>query len=257
MGAAPGVNAEFAKVIHIIDGSFEGLLTSVFVSHAERRFPDGIYTADEYQQSLCDALLEIRTDPAKAGRVRAGVEKKLGGEIYENIWTAYNSSDPERYSKISRYLALAFAVGRGVTERLADPAVLDLFAICRNVGRETNKLVGFIRFSVMENNVQFAEIAPEHNQLPLIMQHFADRLREIPFVIYDTGRRIAGIWDGREWYIAEARGLSPPKPSADEEQIRALWKKFYKTIAIETRINPRLQMNHMPKKYWRNMTEHN
>lgn len=246
----------FDGIIHIIDGSFEGLLTSVFVSHAEKRFPSAIYQKDEYQQSLYDAPREIATDGVKAGRVRNGIINKLGAGVYENMWTAYLSCDTERYSKISRYLELAFKVGKGVTERLAEKAVMDILAINRNVGRETNKLVGFLRFSVMENNVQFAEITPEHNQIPLLMQHFADRLQEIPFVIFDSGRQIAGIYDAKEWYIADARGLKMPNLAEDEELIRRLWKQFYKTIAVEARVNKKLQRNNMPKRYWRNMTEH-
>ncbi|MCL2057656.1 MAG: TIGR03915 family putative DNA repair protein [Oscillospiraceae bacterium] len=244
------------SVIHIIDGSFEGLLTSVFEAYADRLFPTGIYDGGGYQQSLCESPRVITTDSAKAGRVLDGIVDKLGATIYRNIWTAYLSCDPERYTKIMRFLKLAFAEGRGVTERLTDPAVFDIFAICRNVGRETGKLAGFIRFSVMENNVQFAQITPEHNQIPLLMQHFADRLMDIPFVIYDSGRHIAGIYDTKEWHVADAHGLKMPDLAADEEQIRELWKTFYKTIAIEARLNYKLQRNHMPLRYRRNMTEH-
>ena len=250
-------NIAYDSIAHIIDGSFEGLLTSVFDAHAEKRFPTGVYTKEEYQQSFYESARDVITDEVKAARVRIGIINRLGTGIYENIWISFLSCDPDRFSKISRYLTLAFAVGRSVTDRLAEPAAMDILMICRNVGRETNKLAGFIRFSVMENNVQFAEITPEHNQIPLLMQHFADRLKEIPFVLYDNRRRIAGIYDAREWYIADASGLTVPELSPDELHFRSLWKQFYKTIAVEARINPKLQRNLMPKRYWRNMTEHN
>jgi len=173
------------------------------------------------------------------------------------MWTAYLSNDFEKYTKISRYLAFGFSVGADVSDRLAEPAVFDIMAICRNVGRETNKLLGFIRFSVMENDVQFAEITPEHDQIPLLMQHFADRLGDVPFVIYDNRRKTAGIYDTREWYVTQTDGFAPPGLAPDEETIRSLWRLFYKTIAVESRVNPKLQRNLMPKRYWRNMTEHN
>ena len=249
-------NNEYETLIHIIDGSFEGLLTSVFTAYAKKAFPAGVYVKNEYQQSLYESADEITTDEIKAERVRTGIVIKLGTRIYENVWTAYLSCDPDRFTKIFRYIVLAFAEGRSIVNKLTDKIVFDIFALCRNVGRETCKLTGFIRFSVMENNVQFAEITPEHNQIPLMMQHFADRLQSIPFVIYDSRRCIAGIYDSKEWYIVDAHGLSLPAYAADEEQIRALWKIFYKSIAIEARINLKLQRNLMPKRYWRNMTEH-
>ena len=250
------VGGEFDSIVHIIDGSFESLLTSVFDAHADKLFPIGVYRENEYQQSLCERPLVIITDAAKAERVRNGIVRKLGVQVLENIWMAYLSNDPDRFTKIARFIKLAFVVGRRIDERLTEPAVHDIFAICRNVGRETNKLLGFLRFSVMENNIQFAEITPEHNQIPLLMQHFADRLREAPFIIYDTKRYIAGIYDTKEWYIVDARELTLPELASDEEQIRSLWKTFYETIAIEARLNPKLQRNLMPKRYWRNMTEH-
>jgi len=249
-------NKTYETNVHIIDGSFEGLLTSVFVAHENNAFPAGIFINNEYQQSLYETTIEINTDETKAERVRNGIIIKLGTRIYENAWTAYLSNDPDRFTKISRYLRLAFAEGRSIADRLANPVVFDLFAICRNVSRETCKIVGFLRFSVMENNVQFAEITPEHNQIPLIMQHFADRLQSIPFVIYDSRRHIAGIYDAKEWNIVDAHDLQLPALAADEEQVRKLWKVFYRSIAIEARINLKLQRNLMPKRYWRNMTEH-
>ena len=36
-----------------------------------------------------------------------------------------------------------------------------------------------------------------------------------------------------------------------------LWKVFHKSIAIKERSNKNLQMQHMPKKYWKNIIEMN
>ena len=38
-------------------------------------------------------------------------------------------------------------------------------------------------------------------------------------------------------------------PSAEEAQYRRLWKRFYDTIEIKERRNPKLRMSNMPK--WR------
>ena len=45
-------------------------------------------------------------------------------------------------------------------------------------------------------------------------------------------------------------------PAGEEElRYRAMWRKFYDTIAIEGRYNPRCRMTQMPKRYWGDMTE--
>jgi len=44
-------------------------------------------------------------------------------------------------------------------------------------------------------------------------------------------------------------------PGSTERFYRDLWRRFYDTIAIEGRYNPKLRMTHMPKRYWGTMTE--
>lgn len=47
--------------------------------------------------------------------------------------------------------------------------------------------------------------------------------------------------------------MAPPDEA--EARYRLLWKRFYDTIAIRERENPRCRMTHMPKRYWGTMTE--
>ena len=44
-------------------------------------------------------------------------------------------------------------------------------------------------------------------------------------------------------------------PGEAERAWRGLWRRFYKTIAIEGRENPKCQATHMPKRYRHVMTE--
>ena len=44
-------------------------------------------------------------------------------------------------------------------------------------------------------------------------------------------------------------------PDETEARYRLLWKRFYDTIAIKERENPRCRMTNMPKRYWNTMTE--
>ena len=56
----------------------------------------------------------------------------------------------------------------------------------------------------------------------------------------------------------EAQLAEPPAfPQVSEEEagFQALWKQFYKTIAIQARKNPRVRSTHCPKRYWVDMLE--
>ena len=44
-------------------------------------------------------------------------------------------------------------------------------------------------------------------------------------------------------------------PGREERDFRRLWRRFYDTIAIEGRENPRCRMTQMPKRFWGTMTE--
>ncbi|MDR1439415.1 MAG: TIGR03915 family putative DNA repair protein, partial [Clostridiales bacterium] len=198
------------EIAHIIDGSFEGLLTSIFEAYSQKRFPSRVCAGCDCQLDFSREQIHIRTDRAKADRVKSGILRRIGAEAYDQAWTAFLSNDEARCVKIMRYIALGFKAGRALPGMLADPAVLAVMELARPVARECNKLLGFVRFSLMENGVQFAEIAPEHNQLPLLTPHFADRFPEIPFALYDSRRKLAGLHSAREWRIVAAEGLALP-----------------------------------------------
>ena len=47
-----------------------------------------------------------------------------------------------------------------------------------------------------------------------------------------------------------------PEADAEELLFQQLWQRFYKTIGIKQRFNPKCQMTHMPKRYWSHIVEH-
>ena len=42
---------------------------------------------------------------------------------------------------------------------------------------------------------------------------------------------------------------------ADEQLFQSLWRTYYKSIAIESRRNPRKIRQDMPVRYWKHLTE--
>ena len=108
----------------------------------------------------------------------------------------------------------------------------------------------------MENGVEYARIEPDNDILVLLMPHFADRLKTIPFIIHDVSRKKAGVYLKGSWFITDAEDLTVPDVVEDEMEYRELWKAFYNSICIKERRNLKLQTQMMPKKYRHNMTEH-
>jgi probable DNA metabolism protein len=119
---------------------------------------------------------------------------------------------------------------------------------------ETALLRGFVRFSDFGGGL-VATIEPKNNVLPILKYHFLDRYPDGSFIIHDKTHSLVLVAQSGKSRIISVDGFTPPSAEADEIIYRALWKRFYDTIAVEGRENPKCRMNHMPKRYWEHLTE--
>lgn len=239
----------------LTDGSFEGLLTAVFDSYSHHPAPVSIHAAAVCQQELGRRYLEIPTDDEKAERVLRGLKKRLGSDGYDRIWTGFQSSSIYKEDIIYKYIRIGMKVGRTIEHRLTDERVRRLQKMVALVGREAGMLRQFLRFSKLEGGVYYGAITPEHNVLVMLMPHFVSRFRIQPFIIHDKTHGLCGISDTKTWVIAPDEDLVLPVYAEDDTAYRRMWKAFYDTIAIQERANPVCRRNHMPKKYWKHLTE--
>jgi probable DNA metabolism protein len=243
-------------LVYLYDGSFEGMLTAIFEAYY-REAPGRILAEGCWQQALDERYETVETDLSKSGRVHDAIEAKIGKTALGMVYYGWLSHEPERATRIYEFLRLGFRIGPGVTARLADPAVDALFRINRPVLREYDKQRGFLRFSVMEGGIYYAKEETVSYQLPLLTPYFFDRMTGDPFIIHDVGRNLAGVSDTRQWRIVSAETFTAPGLSQDETDYRRLWIAFHETIAIQSRLNPKLQSQLAPKRYWKYMTEMN
>lgn len=156
-----------------------------------------------------------------------------------------------------RLLALIqklMAEGSGFLRDLSDPACYPVYRAIRHMNGELEKLRGFVRFSDY-GGVLGAEIEPKNRVLPLLRGHFCGRYGNEKFFIYDrTHRELLFYADGKSRLLVVA-GFQPTLPEGEELHFRALWKRFYETVAIKERENPRCQNTFLPKRYRGTMTE--
>lgn len=187
------------------------------------------------------------------------IREKISPDVYEILHEASLASQPKKAESIYRFLVSGFKMGSYVVNHLSDPYILSVMKLSKAVTRERQRLEGFVRFRELDNGIMFSKLAPKHNQLVLLAPHFADRFPEENWMIYDEHRRSACIHKaGRGWGMVsdiEIEKELADKVSEEEELFLEFWKTFTKTITIEERKNARLQMNMMPKMYWKNMPE--
>lgn len=241
---------------YIYDGTFEGLLTCVH-NHYYTKKASGIFVKGEYQPSFLNSCMEIATDENKADVVYEAIRKKISSYDMRRIYMAFLSNDPEKEMKILRYIVLGFKKGSAVSMLHGDPVVFDVQSLEKKISREKERMLQFVRFSVMKNDVLYAKIEPDHDVLELTAHHFCDRYKNDPFIIHDVKRNKALVAFRGEWYITYFEETDIPELSADEKEYRRLWKNYFDNIAIKERINPKCQRNFMPMKYRKHLTEIN
>jgi len=246
---------------YLYDGTFEGFLTCIFAHYYEERAA-GIYRLENYQSSLLSASRFIAADEEKAAKVYEAIGKKISKENLRRVYRVFLSSDEEKENKLLRYIQLGFQVGPGISLLHSDPVVFAVQQCEHKVSYETHRIKGLARFSALKNSasengkeILYCCLEPDHDILELIAGHFADRLKNDPFIIHDKTRNKAVISQGGSWCIAGFTDQDLPILGVGEREYRDLWKNYFETIAIRERINPKCQKRFMPVRYWKNLTE--
>ncbi|WP_378956670.1 TIGR03915 family putative DNA repair protein [Pelosinus sp. sgz500959] len=242
-----------SNVIYRYDGSFDGLLCCVFESYDKKEIPMEILPPDTSQTVLFD-VKEITTDLQKSKRVLVSIPKKIGDPALELVRHAFLTCFTQKELYILLFLRMGYQYGPSVVSMLADDVVNTLFKAVKQLENESHLLKGFVRFSIF-NKVLVAEIEPKNYVLPLLTQHFCERYPEERFLIYDKTHGMALIYQPYQSTVIPIDSLEMPEPDEEEESFRKLWQLFYATIEVQGRHNPVCRMSHMPKRYWKYMTE--
>lgn len=241
---------------YLYDGTFEGLLTCIY-HHYYTEKAAGIFIVDSYQPNFLNSYMAVETDETKAVKVYDAIEKKISSYDLKRIYRAFLSCDPSKEMKILNYVVMGFHVGAKISGLHSNPMVLEVQSLEKKIYVERERMLQFVRFSVMDGQVLYAVIEPDNDIIELIANHFCERYKNDPFIIHDAGRGKALIGYHGRWYISDFKEDDVPAISQDEKAYRCLWKNYFDNIAIKERTNPRCQKNFMPVRYWKHLTEIN
>lgn len=238
----------------LYDGSFEGLMTCVYESYYFV-MPTGIYKEDEYEINIGNNTMVVETDTVKASKVSESILSKLSEDIFIHILYTYLSESYLLGNIVLTFLRYAFMAGSKVIDHIAHEAVNPLLKTSNSVSREAHRMLGLARFIKLESGIYYCEMAPTHNIVTILAPHFKKRLSDQIWVINDAKRHIAAFYDKSKWYVNEVNFEIDMTLDRDEIEFQNLWKEYCQRIAIKERINPKLQMQMMPKKYWKYLIE--
>ena len=240
-----------SEVIYQYDGSLDGFLCCVYESYVYKESPAAFCTDDDPL-----SLYEIRTvvtQPAYSQRVSRGIEKR-SPKALAVVRRGFLTCLPDKELHLYTFIKKLLAEGPGFMRDLSDPACYPLYRAIRHMSGEVEKLRGFVRFSDC-GGVLGAEIAPKNRVLPLLRGHFCQRYANERFFIYDRTHQELLLYANGRSRITRAESFRPILPEGEELQYRALWKRFFESVTIRERENPRCQNTFLPKRYRGLMTE--
>lgn len=247
----------------LYDGSFDGLLCAVFDAY-EYRFTDAeICTEEQFNGNLFAEAHHARMDPQHSKRVWKGLEGKLSKGGLDSVYYAFLSEDAGIANVLLRYIRYCFASSVNIEKDYSHEAVLTVTQTARKVGREKHRMEAFVRFQKTADDLYYSVIEPDHDVLPLIRRHFEKRYADQRWMIYDSRRQYGIYYDGNECsevtvaFAEQAQGGQDISPLFDEKEAiyQKLWQQYFKSTNIQARKNTRLHLQHMPRRYWKYLTE--
>lgn len=247
----------------IYDGSFEGFLSAVFTVYEEKLSHVDIQKEGTVQASFFGESEAVITDKAKADRVWNGLQKKLTTLGRNQLYYSFLSEMDGVEQLLLAYIRNVFTSSKNIEKDYADPVVLQLSKIMKSVGREKHRMEAFVRFKLTKDAIYFANIEPDFNVLPLIAKHFKSRYADQKWIIYDIKRKYGLFYnlDHVETIVMDfPKEFDFTKTSSDffaEEELnfQELWQNYFKSTNIESRKNMLLHVRHVPKRYWKYLSE--
>ena len=244
------------------DKTFEGLLCAVFDAYSEKAFPERLIGLGEPEPMFTEQHWLVGTSTEKSDRVWKSLQKKTprkASGMFSHVWL---SELPGSDELLFRCIRKVFDSPVSVTTDFGDPDWLEAYKIALQVSREAERVRQFVRFQKAGDNTYFAPIAPKYNCLPLSIAYFKDRFADQKWMIYDSRRGYGYYYDLHN--VVEISlpddpmtggQLNEAMMAADEKQFQELWRGYFKALTIRERINPKLQRQHMPRRFWKYLVE--
>ncbi|MEL7161538.1 MAG: TIGR03915 family putative DNA repair protein [Bacteroidota bacterium] len=247
------------------DGTFAGLFSAIFEAYRLQAEVEDIVPADRYQEQLFSEAVHVDAHLPHAERVQKGLEKKGGKPLVRWLRRAFLTEQTGTERLIYRFVRRQMTTDADVRQDAGDEGVRRLQRLDQQMGREVHRMHAFVRFQETPDGLFVALVNPDFNCLPLIGDHFAARYPAMDWLIYDTKRHYGLHWDPavkKPAFITldteqdgRLRQLSAEMLSATEANYQDLWKQYFRAVDIPERRNMPLHLQHVPKRYWKYLTE--
>jgi probable DNA metabolism protein len=244
-------------------------MTAVFDVYVHKIAHPIIQPASKSQDQLFAQSQEVVTDLNKANRVIKRLKKLCSASDYHDFYRTFLSEITGTENTLMDFCRIVFKDGKSPSGDFGNTTVLKITQTAKMVGREKHRMEAFIRFHLIDDDIYYANCEPDFNVLPLISKHFKNRYADQKWIIYDLKRDYGISYDLNEVVevtidfkdprmqrgIVNTGGLKESRFRESENNYRDLWNQYFKSVNIESRKNMKLHLQHVPKRYWKYLSE--
>lgn len=248
------------RKIYICENNIQGIFTAVYdayaavikhlCAHEDIKIIPGEINSYEM---FCD-YINVESSKEKASKVTKTVCERMGYRTYEGLFYASTCDSDSKATSIYFTIVEGLKLKNGfkILDLWTNPYVVDVLELSRKASHECCRFKEFLEFRELESGILYSNIGPVCDILPLLAPHFENRLPNENFIIHDEIRDKFLIHEKQhksvvvlgDSFSANREILST---YSDKDKLFCdLFKEFTTTIAIEGRINLKLQQQMMP-----------
>ncbi|HSW60908.1 MAG TPA: TIGR03915 family putative DNA repair protein [bacterium] len=245
------------NTLYLFDGTLETYISIIPVLWAISEPSDRLLSQSEYTPGIFEKTVYLDENSSDNLPVKNNAVPK---EIMNSVIYAFSSGIIEAVEKTPQYLNYIKNNGVDAMSHLAQPSVSVIFKASRKTASEAHKLKGILRFRKL-GNIFYGPYFSKCFVLPILAEHFKNRLPNELWILHDTERKTGVFYNGKTvnqafFSSSELSELAAQYEKAGvEDQFETLWKKYFEKIANQHRLNQKLQQSFMPKQYWRFIPE--
>ncbi len=248
------IEREKERLVFLCEDSVDGIFTAIYKAWQYGTSRSEVAIRDNYEFNLFNQCKVVETDYELAQKVGSTIREKVSFEAYRLLYSAALSDNTSKCNHIYRFMIKAIKKGDSIIDYMQDDDVASVLEMSRRVNFEAHRYMGFVRFEELDTGLLLSRINPRANIIPIIAEHFADRLKGENWVIYDTNRNYCAIYKKDTGYVFsyEVFDNTIEKLGVKSDQqldMEKLWNTFFNTIAIKERENYKLQRQMMPLRF--------
>lgn len=240
-------------MILVYDGSFEGFLSLVYEVYYKKLKPTKIYKTLP-NEIIFEEILEIQTSEENSTKVLKAIKTKFPKPIVEKILNIFMCDSRAFEVALLEFIIIGFKDTKQLFN-INNSSVFYLSNLEKELFKNVHKMYAFLRFEELDDDTLYAKLECKFNVVYFLAKHFLKRFNNQNFIIHDINRKIAFIKTKDDYSIQEVAFFDEPNYSTNEEKFQKLWKRFFKGVTIEERINPKLQQQLVPLIYRTYMSE--